>query len=151
MEERHPLRFSPRHYFTEIIFGMCTSNVISFIERDLLAICSKRSYSLCTRVLEALIKYLRNKELCEHTTWFECKRGIQSFSVSGLSIGFSERDVRGVYRLVSTLTGILIVADNLAANYEERSSDEGSSRLFVLHWERELSSYLDKCLKTRVA
>lgn len=147
MEERHPLSFSPRFNFTEIVSGMCNSSVISFIERELLTTCNKKSYNLCTRVLRALTRYIENKWLCEQTTWFKCKRGIQGFSISGLSTSLSERSLRDVYRLVSTLTGMLIIADNLVADYEERSSDEGSSRLYVVHWKRELSNYLEKCLR----
>jgi CRISPR-associated endonuclease Cas3-HD len=147
MEERHPLRFTPRPDFMKIVNGMCNNIVTNFIEKELLGVCNEKNYKLCTRILKSLIRHIENKHLCEQTTWFECKRGIQSFSLSVLTSSFNDQGLRGVYKLVSALTGILIISDNLAADYEGRASDEGSSRLYVAHWKRELSDYLKKCLR----
>ncbi len=60
---------------------------------------------------------------------------LRTFKLSGLS-NVSEL---AVYTLTTVLTGTLIVADNISAEFcEERGSDDGASSTYVRHWKREL-------------
>jgi len=153
MEKRHPLRLiqplsSPR--ISEIVFGLCDENLISFIEKDLLSICETRSNDLCSHTLKELITLIRrtiNGEIRVDDAQTIYKRSIQSFSISGLGASLDVSVLRDAYKLVSTLTGLLIIADNLVAEHEGRSSDEETSRLYVDHWKRELGDYISECLE----
>jgi len=153
MENRHPLRLmqpSPSLKISEIVFRLCNESLISFIEKDLLPICETRVNDLCSHTLKDIITLIRrttNGEIHVDDVQTIYKRSIQSFSISGLGASLDVSVLRDAYKLVSTLTGLLIIADNLVAEHEGRSSDEETSRLYVDHWKRELGDYINECLE----
>jgi CRISPR-associated endonuclease Cas3-HD len=153
MEDRHPLRFiqrSPCLKTSEIVLGFCDESLISFIEKDLFPICKTRDNELCSHTLKDIITLIRrtiNGEIHVDDVQTIYKRSIQSFSISGLGASLDVSVLRDAYKLVSTLTGLLIIADNLVAEHEGRSSDEETSRLYVNHWKNELGYYMNKCLE----
>jgi len=146
MPGRHPniasKRIKEKHAliaFIKTMQNMCNNSVIKFVE-GLLSFCEKRV--LCTYVLKALVENLHREKFCIADLYYF--NALQSFEVAGLG---KSMVLKKVYILVTILTGSLMIADNIAAEFERRSSDEGGSRLYVEYWKRELGNRLYDCLK----
>jgi hypothetical protein len=59
--------------------------------------------------------------------------------------GYPRVDRAVLHRLVTSITGALIVADNLVADYERRTSGDEVGRLYVEYWKIELADELEQC------
>lgn len=148
MINRHPARINRYGMNVQVIeralAGVCYEGFITFIGRELIPLCKQNNYNICNYVLENLLANIKNVKPCSTKLEIYHFNALQSFEVAGLgrSIGMDES-----YKFVVIASGALIIADNIAAEYEGRHSDEGGSRLYTEHWKRELSDNLRYCLK----
>lgn len=98
-----------------------------------------RSLSIARIALEELKNKLESvvKEITSGRSRNVVQRDIESLAT--LDSGESKE-----YILVASLTGMLMVADNLVANLERRKSSDGMTPLYIMSWSRELSGRLRK-------
>jgi CRISPR-associated endonuclease Cas3-HD len=130
------------------VLDMYNASVVNYIN-DLSKLCGAE---ICKKIIDDLAEELMNRHIRNN---FEKIVGdlagrLTSFKVLGL--GKAGKVLEGkielmIYKLVSTLSGFLIVADNLAAQLEGRSSDDKSSKLYVEYWMRELKDKLSSISK----
>ncbi|MCS7106507.1 MAG: CRISPR-associated endonuclease Cas3'' [Acidilobaceae archaeon] len=51
---------------------------------------------------------------------------------------YDEDNKKNYYPIIAPLSGALIIADNLVADYERRTSDDKASPIYMRHWQKEL-------------
>jgi len=155
MTERHPMELMnlmtgfgrTGNVLTEVLKGLCEkeSNV-----DDLLRVLKKNCMSrFCSEFLEKILSNLSAACTNPSSAMVHLKV-LKAFDLKSCS-GINEYDS---YRIVSTLAGFLIVADNMVASYcENRVSDDESTPAYVEIWRRELkakpSGLKDKYLTER--
>ncbi len=148
MDKRHPNKFfsgsGSISYISKVLRGMLHHT--SFIN-NLARYCGSRD-SLCYYTLNSISRSLNEIS----RTWGEdtpsnillYANPIKIFGLSGLASA-SELTV---YAFTTVLTGTLIVADNISAEFcEERGSDDGASSTYVTYWKWELGLRGDEGFK----
>lgn len=148
MERRHPNRFflssKSSSYVDRILYGMY--QYISFID-NLVRYCRGKD-TLCYHILNNISTSLNDivemKSRGTSLNILSFSNPLRSFKLSGIA-GVSEP---AVYTLTTVLTGTLIVADNISAEFcEERGSDDGASSTYVTYWKWELGLRGDEGFK----
>jgi CRISPR-associated endonuclease Cas3-HD len=131
------------------VLDMYNASVVNYIINDLSKLCGTE---VCKKIVNDLTEELMNQHIRNNFERIigDLARRLTSFKVLGLGKvdKISEEKIElMIYKLVSTLSGFLIVADNLAAQLEGRSSDDKSSKLYVEYWMRELKDKLSSISK----
>ncbi|AFK51437.1 hypothetical protein TCELL_1014 [Thermogladius calderae 1633] len=128
------------------IKGFTNPRVKTFLNK-LEGVCRNSNYcGQCSKVLEVM-KAVKGTEF-ENVAAYVGTYAKSYTSLDSLS-GYPNVDKAVLHRLVTSITGALIVADNLVADYERRTSSDEVGRLYVEYWKVELADELKQCTGTK--
>lgn len=122
----------------DVLRGLCNKeSKIEDLLRELKGVCTS---GFCIELLEKIRRNLG--AVCKDPKSAVVEiNAVKAFELMDYC-GISEYDS---YRIVSTISGFLIVADNMAASYcENRASDDESTPAYIEIWGRELKNKLSK-------
>ena len=131
-----------RNEVKKAVLGMFNTSIINYVINDLSKLCRS---NICVKIINDFIRELEDHEVRDSFSKVlsDLTRRLTSFEViGGVSKSLRDRAELMIYKLVSTLSGFLIIADNLAAQFECRDSDDRSSKLYVEYWLKELKDRL---------
>ncbi|MEM4849994.1 MAG: CRISPR-associated endonuclease Cas3'' [Desulfurococcaceae archaeon] len=138
-KNRHPYEISSRKIDINVLKGLCRED--SKIHDLLIELKNKCIGPSCKEVIDSvkdeLLKILSDKQIENYASAH--LRDICLFNLTGIS----DKQVFDIYKIVSAITGFLIIADNLVASYcEKRVSDDESTPVYVEYWVKELINKL---------
>ncbi|MEM4569731.1 MAG: CRISPR-associated endonuclease Cas3'' [Desulfurococcaceae archaeon] len=139
MTGRHPSELQNcNENIMKILKGMCDQgSKVNWLLDELKRECSS---CLCKKFLEEIKSNL--VIICDKPNGIPVDLGV---SVTFDMVNYKKINEYDSYRIVSTLAGFLIVADNLVASYcEKRVSDDETTPAYVEIWKRELREKLGK-------